>query len=80
MKHGAIGRQGAIDITWVLEGGDVRFVWDETLLAATPNDPDRPAGFGGQLVKLSAMQLGGTHEQARRPGGLRLTLRFPAQS
>lgn len=76
VKHGAIGSQGAIDIAWAIEDDSISFLWDEKLQGA-PINSSNPAGFGGQLIKLSVMQLGGTHERERHPDGLRLTLRFP---
>ena len=78
-KYGALATDtGRVTLTVTRSGDDVQLHWCE---AGGPpvTMPETTAGFGTQLMELSAVrQLGGTVERAWRPEGLEVTVSVPA--
>ena len=81
VKYGALSAaQGRVDIAWELTAGEpdeLTLTWTET--GGPPIDPDAvpgARGFGSQMTRLAAGQLGGTiaHEWPASGAVVRLTL------
>ncbi|WP_227445855.1 CheR family methyltransferase [Cognatishimia sp. F0-27] len=59
-KYGALGASdGALAVSWTREGdGPVEIIWEERASRIAESE-SAPEGFGSQLVRLAATQLGG---------------------
>ena len=77
-KYGALSNaQGGAVVAIAVDDGSVRLRWGEHGGPAVVA-PDGPAGFGTQLIELSAVrQLGGTVERHWRPEGLIVEIAVP---
>ena len=87
-KYGAWAKEGGtIHLSWDLEEQeaqeqespnrhDVRIVWHERIAEAKAPGPI-DEGFGSDLVRRCAKQLGGVPDYERGDGGWRITLCFP---
>lgn len=80
-KHGALSAErGRVTLTVATAGDEVLLTWAEQG-GPFVAEPDRPGGFGSQLVELAAVrQLGGRVERDWRPEGLRVTIGVPVAS
>lgn len=79
-KYGAlVNHDGAVEVTWRVEGDDVVLGWREQGGPAISAAPSHE-GFGGKLVKSTvASQLGGTLSYDWAAAGLAVSMRLPLQ-
>lgn len=80
-KYGALSvMTGAVELQTEQHGETVRIYWRERGGPTVATPPER-AGFGSQLVELSAVrQLGGQVTREWRPEGLEITIDVPLAS
>jgi two-component sensor histidine kinase len=76
-KYGAFGvHDGALKVTWSVEGDTLRLIWDETVKV---DKTDAELGFGSDLLKNAVvLGLGGQCDRTLRDGGLLCTIDLPA--
>ena len=77
-KYGALANDaGRVDVSWVLDGGQLRLTWRERGGPVVDAAPSRE-GFGSMLVERSVKgQLHGELTRDWRPDGLEITLLLP---
>ncbi|MBM6592970.1 PAS domain-containing protein [Microvirga pudoricolor] len=79
-KYGSLSEQnGALAVTWALDGEQVRITWAET---GGPPIPEQPSfeGFGSMLSgRTVSGQLGGSLERDWNPDGLVIRMEMPLE-
>lgn len=76
-KYGALSViEGAIRISWTLEGGELVLTWQER--GGPPVTPPQHRGFGRNVIERSAESLGGETSLSFDPAGVCWRLRAPA--
>ncbi|WP_394730559.1 sensor histidine kinase [Altererythrobacter sp. GH1-8] len=75
IKYGAWAHSGAIKIDWYLDGNLVIIDWREDGLSNLVDTQER--GFGSQLMRGAAQQLGGSIDRVFKPQGCQVHIRFP---
>lgn len=75
-KYGAFSiRDGALSVTWAVQGEYLRIVWEETAQIA---NADTVLGFGSDLLKNAIVfGIGGTCTRDLREDGLMCTINLP---
>ncbi|SMH43243.1 PAS domain S-box protein [Azospirillum agricola] len=79
-KYGALSSvQGTLTVSWLIEGGALIVLWQESGGPAVQGPPSR-RGFGSQLMHMSiASQLGGRISHEWCSAGLRVALLIPIE-
>ncbi len=79
-KYGALGSSGGrVSISWTLEDGTVRVVWQET--GGPPVPSGRKRGFGTDLIeKIVAHELNSPVELDFAPEGVRCVITVPVRT
>jgi PAS domain S-box-containing protein len=78
-KYGALSvLEGHLTVSWVVEGGRVTLIWEET--GGPEVVPPKRNGFGRMLLeRLVGASLDGTVSLEFRPEGLRCVIEFPVK-
>lgn len=77
VKYGALATDnGCVDLTWSVEGNQVRLLWKE--IGGSVTAPPHDEGFGLQLIKsLCPFELNGTADVRFATDGLECEITFP---
>ena len=76
VKYGCWREQGLLEVSWTLDGDDIRVHWREHCRIEPQGEPQ--SGFGTRLMEASARQLRGTIDRKIHPDGAEVVIAFPA--